>query len=230
MKCSVSELTNEKIDSGAFNIKGMPSSNIVTIDLHGNKITKINDLWFSKLVHLKMLYLSRNKLVDIYDTSFLSLENLEQLHLQGNQISKFSIDINNYKKLIELDISDNMLTDLGMDIFENFVSDDNSESVKRDLYISENSLKCKCPIIGLTEKISKMNNINIHSSKQKCIMVDRLEPFSVVCLINIDDKLCYLEDKQKLMITSHCAGFFIYKIIFNISYPSISNQLNISYS
>ena len=214
VRCDNVQLTNDNIAGKAFRLENEMIDEfhdaLITLDLHRNKLTEVNGIWFAKLKNLRSLFLSENKLTEVTDAPFASLSNLKILHLQGNQITSFTIQLANLNSIYQLDISDNKLTKLDRKYFESY-STWKSNGDNRTLYISENLLTCVCcPMIGFAEWL-EVKNLKVISEGQNCIVIDKMEEFPIARLISIEADTCHLENRQKHDLMMACRGYNYHK-------------------
>lgn len=105
-----------RIDENLF--KGL--SSLKELILEANQIEEIHPNAFQDLTNLETLYLSRNKLTRIDENIFKGLSNLYLLIVNNNEINEIDeFAFSDLSNLGRLDLSHNMIEQLGSNVFRN---------------------------------------------------------------------------------------------------------------
>ncbi len=135
-KCTCKGLS---IDCSNRNLIKVPEnipSNIIQVDLQGNKLTFVKNEDFSYLRSLKVLHLQNNRIEALESDVFKNLNSLERVRLNNNQITYLPDGIfKNLNSLKRLDLSFNKLKSISKQLLAPLVNINN-------LQIDNNQIKC----------------------------------------------------------------------------------------
>jgi Leucine-rich repeat (LRR) protein len=168
-----------KIDKDLFG-RGKKLTNLKTLTLSKNQLTKLEDMMFARANQLETLNLVRNKIGVIEKDAFRGLVKLSNLDMAHNYLKNLNYDIfPDSEQLYYLDFSNNHLQEVDFDVFAGnqryqsiklnhnnigkvHVSDDNYNVGMLDL--SYNSLQDISPLNKLKNIFSMKASHNYNSS------------------------------------------------------------------
>ncbi|MCF7799376.1 leucine-rich repeat domain-containing protein [Candidatus Babeliales bacterium] len=110
----------------------------------------------AEIMKIETLYLDNNDLTDL-PAEIGKLENLKFLYLSNNKLTKLPKEIGNLKKLVSLDLADDLLVDLPEEI--------NQLTNLECLYLRGNKLKA---LPASFDKLKKIKNFNIDFCDNNC--------------------------------------------------------------
>ena len=130
--------------------------NLNSLNLSENQINKITDHYFSSLMCIEKVDLSYNN-ISFISNDRISYSKCRNLNLKGNKLESFPIPISDCHNLEKLDLSENSISEIDDDIFENL------ENLV-ELNLSFNNLTYLPTSIGKLKKLKRLilsgNKIN----------------------------------------------------------------------
>ncbi|MDF2850778.1 MAG: small GTP-binding protein [Sphingobacterium multivorum] len=130
--------------------------NLNSLNLSENQINKITDHYFSSLMCIEKVDLSYNN-ISFISNDRISYSKCRNLNLKGNKLESFPIPIRDCHNLEKLDLSENSISEIDDDIFENL------ENLV-ELNLSFNNLTYLPTSIGKLKKLKRLilsgNKIN----------------------------------------------------------------------
>lgn len=151
----------ENLSLKSNNFKQLPIiiftiENLNSLNLSENQINKITDHYFSSLMCIEKVDLSYNN-ISFISNDRISYSKCRILNLKGNKLENFPIPISDCHNLEKLDLSENSISEIDDDIFENL------ENLV-ELNLSFNNLTYLPTSIGKLKKLKRLilsgNKIN----------------------------------------------------------------------
>ncbi|XP_076602623.1 amphoterin-induced protein 3 [Chaetodon auriga] len=151
------------IHQGAF--RNTSGTLLRHLDLSSNQLRVLEQHYFLDLPGLEELLLFNNRIVHVESRALDGLGSLRKAYLSHNRLTDFpffSIQEHSHPYLSMLDLSSNRLPKLPLEDISNLPS-----SVKRGLYLHNNSLVCECSMYGLFRYWEQRNFTSVTDFRQE---------------------------------------------------------------